>query len=141
MDSIVNKKYHELAYYTLSLQDDYFIHQHAVDAYTSQTANSDTKAISLTFALVGLYLYIEKNFSGKAVQQFHTLMSNNKTDWPNFIRPQHRGEISIDMVLDENTIEGRNKMIEIWCHSVWTAYSESHSKVKELAEYYMRKSK
>ncbi len=136
MESIENKKYHELAYYTLGLQDDYFIHQHVVDAYTAQTANSDTKAISLTFALVGLYLYIEKNYTGKAVQQFHTLMSNNKRDWPNFKLPQYRGEITIDMVLESNTQEGRNKMIEIWCHAVWTSYTENHSRVKEIAEYY-----
>ncbi len=50
------EKYYELAYYTLSHPDPAFIHQHAVDAFTAQNANAGSKPISITFALIGLYL-------------------------------------------------------------------------------------
>jgi hypothetical protein len=131
------KNYDLLAFYTLGLQDECFIHQYVVDAHTAQTANSSTKAISMTFALVGLYLFIEKNFTGRAVQKFHTLMSNNKVKWPNFELPKNRGEITIDMVLNAENGEDRNTLIKVWCNSVWKAYAKSHSKVKEIAAYYI----
>jgi Family of unknown function (DUF5946) len=130
------EKYNELAYYTLGLQDTCFIHQYIVDAYTAQTADVNTKPISLTFALVGLYLYIEKDFEGKEVQQFHTLMSNNKLNWPNFELPVHRGEINVDMILHAE-IEDRKTMIKNWCHAVWAGFSTSHTEVEKIAAHYM----
>ena len=48
--------YHELCYYTLTLGDPAFIHQHVVDAFAAQQADEQTKPIKVTFALVGLYL-------------------------------------------------------------------------------------
>jgi hypothetical protein len=137
MQSFVDEKYYALAYYTLGLQDECFIHQYMVDAYTAQTANSDTKPIALTFALVGIYLHIEKNYSGKEVQAFHTLMSNKKIKWPIFELPTNRGEISIDMVIAAEIEEERNKMIQLWCNSIWMAFSANHKVVKEIADYYL----
>lgn len=67
--------YHELTAYTLSLGDEDFIHQHVADAYSAQTATMDTKAIQLFFALAGLYLLIEKSFTGRQVQQAHQSMA------------------------------------------------------------------
>ena len=136
MDNLINEKYSELAYYTLGLQDECFIHQYIVDAYTSQTANNSTKAISLTFSLVGLYLFIEKDFTGKEIQEFHTLMSNTKIKQPNFELPKNRGEVNIDMVLKAEIGEVRKRMIKIWCCSIWKAFNNSHSEVKEITQYY-----
>ena len=57
--------YNELCYYTLPLGDPAFIHQHVVDAFAVQTAGGNDKPIKVVFALVGLFLYVEKQFSGR----------------------------------------------------------------------------
>jgi RimJ/RimL family protein N-acetyltransferase len=132
-----NENYDLLAFYTLGLQDKCFTHQYVVDAHTAQSANSSTKAISLTFALVGLYLFIEKGFTGKEVQEFHTLMSKNKIIWPNFELPENRGEITIDMVLKAEIGEERKKMIKVWCGSIWKAFYKCHREIKELTKNYI----
>ena len=62
--------YHELSCYTSAHPDPSFIHQHIVDAYTAQHANETTKLIALVFALIGLYLHVEKNFTGRQVRGF-----------------------------------------------------------------------
>src|SRR5438067_3221775 len=49
--------------------------QHVVDAYAAQTARASTKPITLAFALVGLYLHLEKNQTGKQVQRVHMLLA------------------------------------------------------------------
>ncbi|MEO6537457.1 MAG: DUF5946 family protein, partial [Ferruginibacter sp.] len=85
------EEYNELCFYTLSHPGKSFIHQHVVDAFTAQTANAITKEISIIFSLAGLYLYIENNFTGKEVQQFHMQMAKRKKAWPNIIKPENRG--------------------------------------------------
>ena len=73
--------YHELSYYTLAHRDPSFIHQHIVDAYTAQHANETTKPIAVVFALIGLYLHIEKNFTGRQVQRFHMKLAKVRRRW------------------------------------------------------------
>lgn len=137
MENLVTEKYNELAFYTLGLRDECFIHQYIVDAFTAQNSTIETKSISLTFALVGLYLFIEKGYTGKEVQAFHTLMSSNKLQWPIFILPINRGEITIETVLEVKEQEERNLKIKSWCQSVWNAFSECSVKIKEIADYYI----
>src|SRR5262245_51287656 len=74
--------FHELCYYTLSHRDPSFIHQHVVDAFAAQHSDAGTKPIKLTFTLVGLYLHVEKQFSGKHVQQVHMELARQKRGWP-----------------------------------------------------------
>jgi hypothetical protein len=137
MRNLANENYDALVYYTLGLKDNFFIHQYVVDAYTAQFANINTKPISLIFSLVGLYLNIEKNYSGKSIQQFHTLMSNNKIIWPHVALPLKRGDITIDMILKEKEDEERNKMIKVWCISIWDAFADTHLIINEIAAYYL----
>jgi len=75
----------ELYSYTLQHPDRSFIHQNAVDAYACQYANERTKAITIVFGLVGLYLYLEKGYSGKQVQKAHMQLAKRRKDW---VRPQ-----------------------------------------------------
>lgn len=57
--------YNELCYYTLPHGDPAFIHQHVVDAYAAQNVSEKDKPIKLTFALAGLFLYVDKQFTGR----------------------------------------------------------------------------
>lgn len=52
--------YNELAFYSLAHSDPGFIHQNIVDAFAAQTATEQDKPIKITFALLGLYLCVEK---------------------------------------------------------------------------------
>jgi hypothetical protein len=60
--------YAELCGYTLTHGDPAFIHQHVVDAFAAQQADGASKPIGVIFALVGLYLHVERQFSGRHVQ-------------------------------------------------------------------------
>jgi hypothetical protein len=72
----------ELSYYTLAHHDPSYVHQHTVDAFIAQTADKNTKPIGLVFSLVGLYLYLEKGFTGKQVQQAHMQLARKKKQRP-----------------------------------------------------------
>ncbi len=82
MPPSIQEQYNELSFYTLAHQHPSFIHQHIVDAQIAQTAAANTKPISIIFSLAGLYLFIEKNYTGKQVQQLHMQMAKNKKPWP-----------------------------------------------------------
>jgi len=55
----------ELMAWTLSLREVGFIHQEVVDARAAQHETEVSTPISIVFALIGLYLHLEKGFSGQ----------------------------------------------------------------------------
>ena len=134
MNLSINDKYNELAFYTLSLQDKSFIHQYIVDAHTAQTANSNTKPIAIVFALVGLYLCVEKKYSGRQVQLIHMQMAKGKKVFPTIILPEKRGETNVADVLDKPAGSERDEMIKKWCVSVWGAYQNSRETIIDIFE-------
>ena len=130
--------YNELSYYTLSHTDPVFIHHPAVDAFEAQTANEQTKPITITFALMGLYLYLEKNYSGKQVQMAHMKVAQHTNIvWPTFILPAQRGVVTVADVLQGNPGEERDMLLNKWCVSVWDAYAKSHKQVADFLDRYL----
>ncbi len=128
-------QFHELTFYTLAHSNPgYFIHQHAVDAIAAQTADETTKPIKITFALIGLYLFLEKGFTGKEVQRAHVKMSQNKKPWPSLPLPIQRGEITVVDVLKASPGEPRDILITEWCKSVWKEYHSWHQAIADLAK-------
>ena len=89
--------YDQVALYTLehARTDPSFIHQYAVDAYAAQHAAEATKTIRTAFALIGLYLHVEKNYSGKRVQRAHMQLAKKRKRWPAFKPPAHVGDITV----------------------------------------------
>ena len=126
--------YHELSYYTLAHQDPSFIHQHIVDAYAAQHANETSKPISVVFALVGLYLYVEKQFTGRQVQKAHVHLAKRRRSWHPPPLPKKRGAIVVSDVLASEPGQRRDDKIHDWCVSVWEAWKENHDQIKDLAK-------
>ncbi len=128
--------YDELCAYTLTRGDATFIHQHVVDAFAAQAADNTTKPITLTFALIGLYLHIERHFTGLEVQQAHQHIARRKRVWPSFTLPSDRGSTTAADVLAWPEGAGRDEAIHAWCAGVWDAFSRSEALVEELLSHY-----
>lgn len=122
----------ELLAYTLAHRDPAFIHQHAVDAITLQHADAQTKPIAVTFALVGLFLHLEKRLTGRQVQQMHQRLAARKRPWPSFPLPARRGTLTAADVLTHPPGPARDHALEAWCADVWCAYRESRSLIISL---------
>ncbi|MFJ7726127.1 DUF5946 family protein [Neobacillus sp. NPDC097160] len=75
------QKYSDLSCYTIGKQDIDFIHQHSIDAYSTQHSGNGMKPITTAFSLIGLYYAVEKGFNGRQVQRVHTLLSRQKYNW------------------------------------------------------------
>jgi len=129
--------YNQLAFYTLAHPDPSFIHQHAVDAYTAQNADNTTKPIALVFALIGLYLHVEKGYTGKQVQRAHMQLANRSNTWPKLPLPAEHGNIRIEHVLAADPGPARDAMIERWCAAVWNASLASHSATAAIAREHL----
>jgi len=130
--------FHELSYYTVAHPSPTFIHQHVVDAFAAQTADKDTKPIKITFALLGLYLFLEKDFTGRQVQLAHMKIATikNRVEWPKIIYPEGRGSTTVSNVLQSPPGKERDLMIKKWCQSVWEAYSDSQIQVVDFLNKY-----
>ncbi len=107
-----------------------------VDAFAAQQADAQTKPITITFALVGLYLFVEKRWSGRQVQRAHMQLAQRKRAWPAFVLPSTRGSLTAIDVLSAPEGPERLAAIRAWCESAWGAYHESRNQVIALlAEY------
>ena len=116
---ITRAAYDEIYVYAMARPG--FILQYVVDATTVQTATVDTRPIAIVFSLVGLYLHIEKQFSGKQVQRAHRDLAKTKQKWPNLSLPDNRGSMTATEVLAATAGPERDRAIKDWCESVWAA--------------------
>lgn len=129
--------YNELCAYTLTHHDAAFIHQHVVDAFAAQHADAQGKPIGVVFALAGLYLHIEKQFTGRQVQQAHMRMGRKKRPWPAIALPADRGSVTVLDVMGVPEGAERDNAIDAWCVSVWDAFSAGNrSTIVELLRQY-----
>ena len=128
----------ELMAWTMSLSDPTFVHQHVVDAWAAQHADEHSKPIGVAFALIGLYLHVEKRFTGREVQRVHMRLSQphgrgaGRKEWPRFQLPRQRGGVTVSDVMAVPESD-RVAAIDRWCNSVWDAWSDSHEHVRDWA--------
>jgi len=123
---------HELSYYTLAHGDPAFIHQHLVDAYGAQHVRQSRSTIGAAFALAGLYLAVERGFTGRQVQHTHVRMARTSKRWPRFDPPHDVGPLTVADVLAVDPGAPRDEKLMAWCASVWSAWSTEHGRVGEM---------
>jgi hypothetical protein len=116
--------FNELSFYTLQLRDAAFIHQHIVDAFAVQHADAITKPMAIVLGLIGLYLYLEKNFTGRQVQRAHMRLARFRRQWVAPSIPAQRAAIGVADVLAAEPGPARNAMIRRWCEDVWEDWRE-----------------
>jgi len=124
---------HELSFYTLQLGDPEFIHQHVVDAYAVQHAGPQSKPIAIVFGLIGLYLHLEKNFTGRQVQLAHMELARHRRRWVAPPVPEPRAEIGVADVLAAAPGPERHAMIDRWCAAVWSDWQHARPQIEALA--------
>jgi hypothetical protein len=124
--------YDELCAYSLSHTEPGFVHQHVVDAFAAQHASEATRPIQLTFALVGLYLHVERKFTGWQVQRVHTQLAERTKVFPTFALRAVRGTVGVKDVLAAPPGAARDAAIDAWCASVWAAYGHTRPAIVEL---------
>ncbi len=128
----------ELYAYTLTLGDSEFIHQHVVDAYAAQHSTADTKPINQCAALIGLYLFAERSYTGRQVQQAHMALGNKMKQWKLFELPGQRALLTVVDPLHDEQGSKRDERIKQWARAVWAMWSEHHSVVESWARERLR---
>jgi hypothetical protein len=123
--------YHELCAYTLTRADPAFIHQHVVDAFAAQDANESTKPITLTFALIGLHLHVDRGFTGRQVQRAHQWLARERRASPAFAVPENRGAMTAADVMVQPAGAERDAAIHGWAASVWRAFADHDQQTVE----------
>ena len=131
-DTAVSAEYDELYVYAMSRGRELFILQHVVDARAAQTADVHTSPMGMAFSLIGLYLHLERGFSGRQVQQVHMQLGRIKRPWPAIGLPADRGALTPADVLSVPAGAARDAAIDRWCASVWAAYQAARPQIIEL---------
>lgn len=131
--SLDDDAYHELCAYTLTHGGPEFVHQYVVDAHAAQRATTATKPITIAFALVGLYLHLERGLTGRQVQKAHmALARRGGRAWPTFALPDERGAVTEADVLAAAPGPERDRAIDVWCAAAWAPYVSQRPAVEAL---------
>ncbi len=128
----------ELYAYTLARDRSEFIHQHAVDAYAAQHIGKDTKPIALAAALIGLFLFVERGYTGRQVQLEHMKLGNRMKTWPLFEAPGKYATLTVIEPLIVPPGSERDDQIKQWARAVWDGWKGRHAEVEMLYEGLLR---
>ena len=121
--------------------DPFFYHQLCVDAYGAQHSGGSVKPITTVFALVGLYLAVERGFTGRQVQRAHTELAGKAGkgfDWPRLEPPEPTWEMTVLDVWNAGTLETRETRIKEWADAVWKNWAPQHDRVRALCETWLK---
>jgi hypothetical protein len=124
----------DLSFYTVSKQDAEFIHQYAVDAYEAQHAGGKTRNITAAFGLIGLYLALEKGYTGKQVQQAHMQIAKIRKDWSRLEPPVRPAQLTVMDVLKAPDGMEKDTMIRQWMKAVWENWADRQMRVREATD-------
>jgi hypothetical protein len=115
----------ELSAYTLSHGDSKFIHQHAVDTWQAQHAVVSKSNIGIAFSLIGLYLALEKGYTGRQVQLAHMELGRTKRQWGSFEIPSSRAALTVRDALHADPGPARDAKLMEWAGAVWTMWNRA----------------
>jgi hypothetical protein len=124
--------YHALCAYSLSHGHAEFLNQHVVDAHTAQRADSSTRPMALAFALLGLYLHVERGWTGRQVLRAHIALARRKRGWPRLVVPRERGRVTAADVVRVPEGRERDDAVHAWCRAVWEAFDENRGAIVEF---------
>ena len=109
-------------------------HQMTVDAYGAQHVATTGPAIGPAFALIGLYLALERGFSGPQVRDAHAHLATPKRDWPRFTPPAGPWPITVADVAAAPDAVAHAARVQQWGASVWEAWAGDAPRVRELTD-------
>ena len=131
----------DLCAYTVAGQDPDFLHQHAVDAYEAQHPGGKTRDITVAFGLIGLYLALEKGFTGKQVQQAHLQIAGLRKDWPRLEHPTRPASVTVQDVLRASEGPVREAVIREWMAAVWESWIGQQQWVRDTTDLLLDQSR
>ncbi len=109
-------------------------HQMTVDAYTAQHVGPMSPRIGPAFALIGLYLALERGLDGLQVRDAHGFLARTKHDWPAFEAPAHSWPMTVfDIAIADGPMD-HAEAVRRWGASVWDAWTSEHARVRALAD-------
>ena len=129
--------YDELSAFTFSLRDKEFIHQLGVDAYAAQHCGPKMKPITITFALIGLFLTFERGYTGREAQLAHIELGKKRRAWPWFAPPAEKGELTLLDVVPGLSDRNYKARLGAWGDAVWQSWSREHGAISALAAKYL----
>lgn len=129
--------FNELSFYTLAQPRSEFIHQLAIDTFTAQHATAATKPIAVVFAVLGLYLHTERNWTGLQIQRVHMQLAPLRLPWPVLPLPVRHAELTVAHVLAAAPGPLRDAMIHNWCAGEWEVWTTSRPAIADLLKTHL----
>lgn len=88
-------------------------------------------------SLIGLYLAVERGFTGRQVQNAHMKLAKKAgkgAEWPRLEPPERTWKITVSDVMNAEAENSRKEMIKKWAETVWKSWGHQHDRIRTLCE-------
>jgi hypothetical protein len=109
-----------------------------VDSYAAQHSGPGVKTVTTVFALIGLYLVVERGYTGREVQQAHMVLARKRRQWPYFQPPDGKSAVTVSDVVKNLGADNYRELINGWAKSVWDLWSLEHEEIRFLLDGYLK---
>lgn len=92
------------------------------------------RPITAVFALIGLYLAVERGYTGREVQLAHMKIARRRRDWPRLEPPEGRGDLTVMDILLAATDAEKEEALMRPTASVRQTREDRHRWVRETTE-------
>ena len=113
-------------------------HQMTVDAYHAQHVAATSPPIAPAFALIGLYLALERGLDGLRVRDAHGFLARTRRDWPRFEPPMHDWPVTVRDVATADGPVAHLEQVRRWGASAWEGWLADQQRVRDLADGLLR---
>ena len=108
-------------------------HQLLVDTYGAQHVGEGTPRIGPAFALIGLYLALERGWDGLAVRDAHRALARAHRDWPSFLpAPRFQDGLTVADLTLAGSPEAHVEVLRAWAGEVWAGWADRQESVRAL---------
>jgi hypothetical protein len=105
-----------------------------VDSYGAQHVGPRMAPITIAFALNGLYLVLERGWTGLQVREAHGYLANTVDRWPTFTPPEQVGDLTVfDLSMASSPTE-HIEILQRWAHMVWASWEHVHRQVIDMTD-------
>ncbi len=107
-------------------------HQLLVDTYGAQHVGPRSPAITGAFGLIGLYLTLERGWTGLRVRAAHQALAARYRDWPLLGRPPEAASMTVQDLAFAGTPAEYVEVLHDWAGTVWASWRREHPRIAEL---------
>jgi hypothetical protein len=113
-------------------------HQLTVDTYAVQHAGGPHPDKSIDVHLSGLHCILNLELPPAMISRIRQQLAQSVQEWPHYPPPTDRSPLTVQDVVDADSIQAHIDGVNKWAAAVWDTWSAYHSRIADLVRHHVK---